>query len=645
MQSQLLLLSFLICLFVFHRIRKKILFTILTGLFFVFIGVFSVHFQKARHQIPFETKSSEQLTPVLIKLVKRLKTTSNSANYIAEIKQIGLSTAKGKLLFQVQIDTVKPTLILSDFLWVYGDLEKVQGPLNPHQFDYKAYLEKLDVYQRMTVKNGHWVMQESNAFSILRWADQTRLQIQTALKKLDFTSDEFGIINALLLGQRTELSEELQEDYTKAGAIHILAISGLHIGILLLLFNTLFKPLLFFKQGAYIKTILLVLLLWAFALIAGLSSSVIRATTMFSFVAIAMIFKSQTAVLHSLISSLFVLLLYNPLFLFDVGFQLSYAAVFGIVWMQPLIYKIWKPKVWLFRKAWQLTTVSIAAQLAVLPISLYYFHQFPALFIVSNLLIVPCLGFILFVGLLVIALSLFNAVPIFLVDAYGFIIATMNAIIQWIASQDAFVIEEIPFSAPLLLVSYACLISAFLYISKPKFIKLVSLLLAILCFQSLYFLEKWQSSQQRKFVVFHQTAQTVLIHQQGTTATLFHNLDSLSLKHSSFLKSYRIGERITRQTAIDSIPSLISFANKKLLIVDSLGVYQLNGLEYPIVLLRQSPKINLERLILSVTPSLVIADGSNYTSSIEAWEKICKNFKLPFYNTRTQGAFVFYEDK
>ena len=155
------------------------------------------------------------------------------------------------------------------------------------------------------------------------------------------------------------------------------------------------------------------MLLWCFALIAGMSASVVRAVTMFSFVAVGLSFKRRKTILFSLISSAFLLLLVKPMFLFDVGFQLSYLAVFGIVWVQPKLANLFNCKYWFFRKVWSMCSVSIAAQMGVLPLSLYYFHQFPGLFFLSNVLIIPFLGAILMGGILVIILALSNMLPPF----------------------------------------------------------------------------------------------------------------------------------------------------------------------------------------------------------------------------------------
>ena len=166
---------------------------------------------------------------------------------------------------------------------------------------------------------------------------------------------------------------------------------------------------------------------------------------MFSIVAIALHWKRATNIYNTLAISIFILLLCKPLFLFDVGFQMSYLAVISIVSIQPLLYKVWQPKWKAIDYFWQILTVTIAAQFGVVPISLYYFHQFPSLFFISNLAIIPFLGLILGFGILVIILALLDSLPLFLANIYGSVIRLMNSIVGWVSNQELFVLKNISF--------------------------------------------------------------------------------------------------------------------------------------------------------------------------------------------------------
>lgn len=483
---------------------------------------------------------------------------------------------------------------------------------------------------------------ENSKLSLISLSAHIREKIQTSLRKYHFSNDEFAVINALLLGQRQEISKELLESYTNAGAIHILAISGLHIGILLLLLSYVLKPIEKLPYGILIKTFCIVLLLWCFAFIAGLSASVVRAVTMFTFVAIGQSFKRKKIIEYSLVSSMFFLLLIKPMFLFDVGFQLSYLAVFGIVWVQPLLYNLWKPKFWLLNKGWSLFTVSIAAQAGILPISLYYFHQFPGLFILSNLIIIPFLGGILGCGIVIILLATLSILPQFIADGYGFIISTMNYFVDWISHQEDFLLKELSMSFEAMLAWYVFIIFLYQTWIQKTYKRAFLLLVSILLLQGTYFYEKFQINRKNEFIVFHKSRHSIIGKRNGNEMDVFSSLNDSVIRHQKLLQSYRINEEVYSKST-DSILSITSYMNKYVLIIDSLSIYQIDGLKNPIVILKNSPKINLDRLITTLKPQQIIADGSNYKSYITRWRETCYKQKTPFWYTGQNGAYIFKE--
>ena len=217
---------------------------------------------------------------------------------------------------------------------------------------------------------------------------------------------------------KDELDFEVKQAYAAAGAMHVLAVSGLHVGIIFLILNTLLAILDTSKKGRIVKAIILLISLWSYAMITGLSPSVLRAATMFSFVIMGTVLNRSSSIYNTLAASAFFILIINPNLLFEVGFQLSYVAVLGIVYLQPLIYKRIYTRWWLLDKVWAITAVSIAAQIATLPLTLFYFNQFPVYFMLSNLLVIPSAAVILILGIL-----LFIASPIpFISESIGWVL-------------------------------------------------------------------------------------------------------------------------------------------------------------------------------------------------------------------------------
>ncbi|MDE0535965.1 ComEC/Rec2 family competence protein [Tenacibaculum sp. L6] len=637
-----LLLVFLIALYFLKRFQMRKVFSIVSLLLFVSIGISTTYIHNPKNYANYYEHQLTDGSSSILTIQKVLKPGNYYTKYVAKVSQVDSSKTNGTILLNIQKDSTQTSLAVGNRIFVKTPFKELIPPLNPHQFDYKQYLAKQYIYHQVFLSKQQCKQLDDASFSLINLSASIREKVQTSLKQYHFSNDEFAVINALLLGQRQEISKELLESYTNAGAVHILAVSGLHIGILLLFLSYLFKPLERIPHGILIKTTCIVVLLWFFAFIAGLSASVVRAVTMFTFVAIGLSFKRKKVIEFSLISSMLFLLLIKPMFLFDVGFQLSYLAVFGIVWVQPLLYDLWKPKLWLLDKGWGLFTVSIAAQAGILPISLYYFHQFPGLFILSNLIIIPFLGTILGCGIVIILLATFNILPQFAANAYGFVISLMNYFVDWISHQEDFLLKEISMSFWAMLAWYVFTIFFFQVWIRKTSKSVVFLFTSILLLQGIYFYEKHEKVNKSEFIVFHKSRHTVLGKRNGNELHVFSSISDSILQQEKLLQSYRIGEHILSKNT-DSVFNVISFNNKQILIIDSLGVYQINGLKNPIVLLQNSPKINLNRLITSLKPQQVIADGSNYKSYVNRWKETCDKQKTPFWYTGQNGVYIIRE--
>lgn len=606
------------------------LFAPTSWIFFFFLGMILSYWDDDRNNdLYFLKHQNEQLSSVL-RIKEILKPNKYSDRYYAEVVQVDRLKTTGKILLNIRKDSSNQLFAVNDQILVRSLFSEIDPALNPHQFDYKRYLRNQGIYHQLYL-NTHEFSSLETHISLLGRIGNLRARIQTSLAKEGFSEDELGVINALLLGQRKEVSKEIIDDYSRAGAIHILAISGLHVGILLLILSWLLKPLEFIKNGKFLKLIIIVLFLWFFAVLAGMSASVIRAVTMFSAVALGQFLGRNNAVVYSLVLSMFVLLISNPKFIVDVGFQLSYLAVYGIVTMQPKLASIWNPRWYVIDKVWQLTTVSVAAQLAVLPLSLFYFHQFPALFLVSNLVIVPFLGIILIGGIAVLLMSVFSILPEFLVIVYGKIISWMNEFVRFVSLQEDFLFTDISFSFNMILVSYLLIVFGFRLFEKRNAERLVYCLIALVLIQSVFFYERMEARNQEEFLVLHKNKETVMGYRTGRVLITNRSEDAA-------IRSYSVGEKIEEISS--NIPkNYLEYHNHQILIMDSLGVYPVEELKSPVVILQNSPKINLNRLIQELEPTQIVADGTNYRSLIKRWKKTCQISKVPFWYTRENGAY------
>lgn len=368
--------------------------------------------------------------------------------------------------------------------------KSIQEPKNPSQFNYKNYMRFQGIYESGYVKSHNYIDLNVNTGAFLfQFAISLRKRFLSMLQKSGIGQSQLGVASALILGQKEHLDPKTIQSYASAGAIHVLAVSGLHVGILYLVLDFLLQWLGKRNKGSFIKTILLLLILWFYALLTGLSPSVLRATTMFSFVIIASGVNRKSNIYNTLAASVFFLLIIDPFLLLQVGFQLSYLAVIGIIYLQPKIYQKLHFKNQLLNYIWKISSVSIAAQIATFPLCLLYFHQFPIYFLLSNLVVIPLAGIILTLGLLVIATGSVS----FISGIFGFVlngtIWILNTIIMAIHFLPYNVIEGVHISGFECLLMYLLIILLIVMMEKKKLVPMYLSLLVMIGILSLDLLE------------------------------------------------------------------------------------------------------------------------------------------------------------
>ncbi|MEN8187157.1 MAG: ComEC/Rec2 family competence protein [Bacteroidota bacterium] len=624
-----------------RRLQPSLIFTFSVFLLFTFVGILSFIIHADSQKDKYFANHLKEKNHTVLQIDKVLKPSDFYQKFEANIQQINQQKVIGKILLNVKKDSIQKDLKVDDVLLTTSEIKKIQKPLNPFQFDYRNYLHKRQIDYQLNINSNDFLTLNRSLKTVKGLAFLIREKINQNLKKYNFTPNELAVINAILLGQRQDLSRELYKDYQRAGAVHILAVSGLHIGIILLLLQILLKPLERIKNGRIVRLILLIILLWAYAFLAGLSASVVRAVSMFSAVAFGMFLGRSTHVKNALVISMFFLLLFNPYFLFDVGFQLSYAAVFSIVIFQPLISKLMYSKNKILQYFWQLFTVTLAAQIGVLPLSLYYFHQFPGLFLVSSLVIIPLLGIILGFGFLIILLASSEILPQFIADTYNFIIQTLNKFVVFISHQETFLIRDIFFPHTFLVIVYLILISGFYLMKNQKPKNLIYFFISIIILQTTMIYNKKQLLNSNEFIVFHQIKNTILTIRKGKNTNLYQSRNS----SNKYLKSTLRNELGYIKIKQKKLKNILDIHGKKMLIIDSTVIYSELNFYPKIVLLRQSPKINFERMLLQIKPQTIIADGSNYKSYIRKWKKTSGIYQVNFHDTSEKGAFIYKFDK
>jgi len=638
--SLLISLSCIIFLSVIYYIdrkkhKKTIGFGVTVCLTAISLGLLVTNLHHEKRHTTHYSHFQREGEPITFRIKTLLKPSLYSDKYTVDLLKIGNTTVTGKALLNISKSDSTSQLDVDHLYVTKAALSPIKSASNPHQFDYKYYLEKQYIYNQIFTNPSELLLIQSKSHTVYGYADRLRKHINQSLETHSFSTDELAIINALLLGQRQDVSKDIVTHYVNAGAIHILAVSGLHVGIILYLLTLVFKPMHSIKNGKHISGLIIIILLWCFAVVAGLSSSVTRAVTMFSIVAFAMHLKRPTNIYNTLAFSILVLTLFKPLIIFDVGFQLSYLAVLAIVSIQPLLANLWSPKYKVTQRLWDVFTVTLAAQFGVLPISLFYFHQIPSLFFIANLIVIPFLGGILTLGIIVIILASLHALPTFLADLYGGIITLMNTLMAWISDQNTFLIEGISFNKYQMFLAYIVIVFFVSYIKNGSYKWLRMTLITIVLFYGVLIYSEFRIASSN-FTIFHKSRYTILGKKVNKKLYIDSNLEEPSTFSS--LNSFITENRISL-TKHDTLSSIYHYNNNYLLVIDSLGIYKIPQFRPKYILLSNSPKINLNRVINTLQPKVVIADGSNYKSYVARWKATCSKNKISFHSTYHNGAY------
>lgn len=569
----------------------------------------------------------------LIQIEQELKPSLKYNRFIAEVKEINKENCNGKILFCVKKNEISKPKIGNNIL-VFDKIVKIPLPKNKYQFDYNKYMNNKDVFGQTytTINNIKIIDYQRNINSI---SNEIRQNIIKAFEKQEISSSSLAIIKALLLGEKQDIDKETYQSYSQSGAVHVLAISGLHIGLILMFLYLILTPLKYFKYHKEISTIIILTFLWSFAVISGLSASVVRAVTMFSFVSFALFFKRKTLIYNTLLGSLFILLIFKPKFIYDVGFQLSYLAVFSIVFIQPILNKYYYPKNIVIRYFYNIFTVSIAAQLGVMPLSIYYFHQFPGLFFITNVLIIPLITIILFLGIVTVLISFINEIPSLLIKIIDILVYLTNSIVTKISSFDNFVISHIYNNMILLILTSLNVLLLFLYVKKRNYINIKHFLISILISFIVYFSYVTINYYKDENILLFDSKELIIIKKDGEGLFIFSNEKT---KDNQDLENYK-RENFIKSINYSKINNFIEINSKKILVIDkSLNINKV--LKPDILIIHNNPKINLERLLEKIEPKKVIFSTKNYKNNIDIWKRVLTIKNIEFYNMYEEGAYI-----
>lgn len=294
-----------------------------------------------------------------------------------------------------------------DYVIIKGSPSRLSRPSNPGEFDYRKHLSRQNIF------HSHFIHSDSDVHlfqthcgsSFKAWILGLRESATFRIQKFITSPRERAVALALMIGLKNELDNDLVSAYGGSGAMHVLAVSGLHVGIVYAFILTLFGRMRGTAKGRVLFAAINLVALWIYCFLTGLSPSALRATIMFSLIVLSQTFNRQTYIYNSIFSAAFIILALNPFMIYSVGFQLSFLAVLGIAYLTTRIERRLTCNSHVLKWVWRIMAVSIAAQIAVLPLSIFYFHQAPVYFLAANLVVIPAAGVILTSGVALLALG------------------------------------------------------------------------------------------------------------------------------------------------------------------------------------------------------------------------------------------------
>ena len=430
----------LISIFIKTVFFQKIKYYLL-GFFFFSIGLF-VHFQNSEQpKLPI-LKEKET---IVFQLNKKLNSNEKNRKYYVEILEVSDLKQKNNFPFKTVIGIPKDVEAL-DFMHYYKAEVYIHQPeetKNDFQFDYKKYLARQDVYFQAYLPTDI-LKTEKNSILFEDKIKQKRLDILNQINHSSLSPRIQEFLKGIILADRTEMDAETVKDFNQTGLVHLLAISGSHMVIIFWIVLSILNQIIPVKKRRF-SIILSILFIWIFAIFIDFGSSVMRSCLMISCYYIMVLLQRKSDLLHSLALSAFILLIFDSNQLFDVGFQLSYVAVLGIWWLTNPIKNLFrKPRFKAEKVFYEISAMTFAAQIATLPLAIYYFHQFSFVSIIANLLIIPLSEVIIVSSLLIVILIAlgFNKIP-FLYKAFDVFVEYILKLIHWFSNFESLMTRNI----------------------------------------------------------------------------------------------------------------------------------------------------------------------------------------------------------
>jgi competence protein ComEC len=606
----------------------------------------------------FSIRQSALLVQVCEPVTERPNSYKIVAKAIMVKDSLNWKPVSGMIMLYFEKDSAVSRIMYGDQLIIQTTLNGINPPMNPGEFNYKRYLSNRGIYNQGFVKANGWEILASNkGNSIMALSLKVRRNFLHILESNNIKGDEFAVASALLVGCTDYLDAGQMKEYAGSGAIHILSVSGLHVGIIYLFLNTV---LIFLNKKRFtriIKVLLMILLIWLYALITGFSPSVLRASLMFSFIIFGELLTRKVNTYNTLTGSALLLLLISPYLITDVGFQLSYIAVFGIVWLYRPVCNLYIPSNRILRIIWQTSAISIAATIVTFPLTIFYFRQFPNLFLITNLIAVPLSTIIIYFGIAVLAFSPVQVISAFFAMLMSKMIWLLNYSIRFIEGQSFAVAKEININTieMVLLFLIVISISTFFLVKTRSYFYIA--FVAIVLFTVSTTIRHLNNQFRKKIVAFSINKSTAIDFIDGKKGILL--LDSILVNDENKINYHIQNNRIIagvnlheglflieqnlRNDHLYKNGKFMQFYNKSLILIDPDFEFRHNQQKFRtnFLLLSHDPAITISELTATFDFELIIFDNSNSFWNTNQWIKECEQSGIDFYSIRENGAWEY----
>ena len=562
-------------------------------------------------------------------------------------------SASGTLLVSIKDSSAK-NLYYGDELLIPVKYNPIDPPFNPAEFNYKMYLANQNIfYQAFLYPKQYALVNTNTGNPIIAHSLRLRQQLVEKLKLNMRDTGAVAIASTLILGYKADLSNDILEAYSKTGTVYVLSVSGAQVAIIYILLTFAFKFGDRYKHCRLIKAVIIIAIIWYYAMLTGFSLSVCRVSVMVSMVIIGKTFSRYVNTLNILAISAFFLLIYDPFFITEVGFQLSYIAVSGLIVFQPVVYKWFKFKNKWADKLWAVCSVSIAAQLVTFPISAFYFHQFPVYFLISNLFVVVPAMVIMYSGILYLILPQVPVVSKSIAFVLEKTIMLMNKGLAIIEHTPYAGINKIWLTIPEYLLLYAIIISLFYFLYDKRTWLLKLSLLCMLLFCSSLSVKNISMSRSNSITFLNLKKHQGIVFKNGNRAIILTDikptdkiyqysiqpyLDSCQVSNASV---YNLSANINT-SYLEKKYGLIQFLNKRIFIFDRLLKNNIPSqkLKTDYIYLTGNPDAGLSIINSNFDYHILVIDGDNTDNRINRIEKEEKNKRIDYKILKRNNSFI-----